>query len=649
MMPRGRSISHVDSRFLPAALIVAALIYSPQLALAQFTQQGPKLVGTGALGAIGVAEQGFSVALSADGNTAIVGGPCDATSGCGSINNGAGAVWVYTRSNGVWTQQGSKLVGTGAVGNAQQGQSVAVSGDGNTAIVGGNADNSAIGAVWVYTRSGGVWTQQGSKLIGTGAVGSAVQGSSVALSADGNTAIVGGPSDNTNTGAVWVYTRSNGVWTQQGSKLVGTGAVGTAGQGQSVALSADGNTAIVGGISDNQDPNSGQAVGAAWVYTRSGGVWTQQGSKLVGTGVVVQSFQGYSVALSGDGNTAIVGGILDNFGVGAVWVYTRSGGVWTQQGSKLVGSNGEYASQGNSVALSGDGNTAIVGGYGDDTNIGAVWVYTRSNGVWTQQGSKLVGTGAVGQSAQGSSVALSADGNTAIVGGFLDNSKIGAAWVFVQPVPSLQVTATTNIATSGNLGGPFAPSSFPYQLSATSGSVNYSISGVPGWLTPSSTSGNVSTSGTTVTFTVNSNANTRTASDNATITFTNSVTGQGTQTRTATLTVNPPSLQVTPTTNIASSGTQGGPFLPSSFNYTLSVASGSVNYSISNVPPWLTPSSTSGTASSSGTTVTFTVNANANSLTPNTYVNSISFNNTTSGQGNTTRVATLTVNKRGRR
>ena len=123
MMPRGRSISHVDSRFLPAALIVAALIYSPQLALAQFTQQGPKLVGTGALGAIGIAEQGFSVALSADGNTAIVGGPgdnLDSTTGAG-----LGAAWVYTRSNGVWTQQGSKLVGTGAVGNAQQGQSVA--------------------------------------------------------------------------------------------------------------------------------------------------------------------------------------------------------------------------------------------------------------------------------------------------------------------------------------------------------------------------------------------------------------------------------------------------------------------------------------------------------------------------------------------
>jgi hypothetical protein len=123
--------------------------------------------------------------------------------------------------------------------------------------LGGNVD-SGTGAAWVYTRSGGVWTQQGSKLVGTGAVGGAGQGDSVALSADGNTAIVGGASDNSNTGAAWVYTRSNGVWSQQGNKLVGTGAVGNAGQGVSVALSGDGNTAIVGGQLDDSQ-------GAAWV------------------------------------------------------------------------------------------------------------------------------------------------------------------------------------------------------------------------------------------------------------------------------------------------------------------------------------------------------------------------------------------------
>src|ERR1035438_807725 len=219
-----------------------------------------------------------------------------------------------------FVQQGGKLVGTGAVNFASQGGAVSVSADGNTAIVGGPGDNNGAGATWVFTRSGGVWSQQGNRLVGTGAGGLAHQGD-VALSADGNTAIVGGPFDNSSTGAAWVFTRSGGVWSQQGNKLVGTGAVGNAEQGVSVALSADGNTAIVGGYADNN------RAGAVWVFARSGDVWTQQGSKLVGTGAVgsiVSAEQGYSVALSGDGNTALVGGPFDDSPTGAVWVFTRS-------------------------------------------------------------------------------------------------------------------------------------------------------------------------------------------------------------------------------------------------------------------------------------------------------------------------------------
>jgi hypothetical protein len=385
-------------------------------------QQGNKLVGTGNVGA---SSQGTAVAVSADGNTAIVGGPLD------------GAAWVYVRSGSTWTQQGSKLVGTGVVGNSNQGYSVALSADGNTALVGGYYDNGYTGAVWVYTRSGGVWTQQGNKLVGTGSIGTAYQGRSVALSADGNTAIVGGSSDNGYIGAVWVYTRSGGVWTQQGNKLVGTGAVSLAEQGSSVAVSADGNTLISGGISDNS------LQGAAWIFTRSGSTWTQQGAKLVGTGSVGAPYQGYSVAISANGNTAAVGGYFDDGQKGAVWVFTRSGSTWSQQGSKLVGS-GLLASslQGTGVALSADGNTLMVGGASDNFSVGATWVYTRSGGIWTQQGNKLVGTGGIGSTSQGRSVALSSDGNTSIVGGSLDNSQIGAAWVFQAAPPDYTITNT---------------------------------------------------------------------------------------------------------------------------------------------------------------------------------------------------------------
>jgi hypothetical protein len=78
------------------------------------------------------------------------------------------------------TQQGGKLTGSGNTGESQQGYSVALSADGNTAALGGVNDNSSAGAVWVFVRSGNTWTQQGNKLVGSGAVGAAVQGFSVA-------------------------------------------------------------------------------------------------------------------------------------------------------------------------------------------------------------------------------------------------------------------------------------------------------------------------------------------------------------------------------------------------------------------------------------------------------------------------------------
>ena len=399
-------------------------------------QQGNKIVGTAN------SFQGASLDLSADGNTAIVGGWGD--------NNNMGAAWVYTRDGNKWTQQGSKLVGTDAISQGNQGCSVSISADGNTAIVGGWGDNNDTGAAWVYTRRGSNWIQQGGKLVGTGASGvgfgsGIFQGQSVSLSADGNTAIIGGYGDNYETGAAWVFTRSGNTWTQQGSKLVGIGAIGHSNQGCSVSLSADGNTAILGGVADNNN------VGAAWIFTRRGNTWSQQGNKLVGTGAIGSNiFQGSSVSLSSDGNTAIMGGNNDNDGIGAAWIFTRSSSTWTQQGGKLVGTGAIGQSlQGWSVSLSADGNTAIVGGNYDNNQIGAAWIYTCNGGTWTQEGSKLLGTGANGQSRQGASVALSADGKTAMVGGEYDDwgNGSGAIWTYISsPASSIDEIKNTSLS-----------------------------------------------------------------------------------------------------------------------------------------------------------------------------------------------------------
>ena len=150
--------------------------------------------------------------------------------------------------------------------------------------------------------------------------------------------------------------------------MTASDAIGTAGQGFSVALSRDGNTAILGGKDDNN------SAGAAWVFTRAGGVWSEQ-AKLVGTGAGGSAQQGYSVALSGGGNLAIVGGVQDS-SQGAAWVFTRSNGLWTQQGPKLSLTGGVVvglAHQGSSVALSADGGDEFFCGYSHYVMFDSVW------------------------------------------------------------------------------------------------------------------------------------------------------------------------------------------------------------------------------------------------------------------------------------
>lgn len=323
-------------------------------------------------------------------------------------------------------------MGTGVTGTARQGYSAAISADGNTAVVGAPANNSNQGAIWIYTRSGGVWTQQGSKLVGTGAVGKAQQGACVAISADGNTIIEGGYTDNSNQGAIWVFTRSGGVWAQQGSKLTGSGMSGNPKIGYSVALSADGNTAATG------HPSNGSGAGGTYIFSRNSGVWSASNNGLVGSGAIGMACQGFSIALSADGNTLLTGGPYDNSSIGAAWIFTCTAGVWTQQGGKLVSTDYQNVGgveQGEAVALSADGNTAVVASPTDNGG-GGCWVYTREGTTWAQVGTKLNGTGNTGGARQGSSIALSADGSTFILGGVTDNSSIGAAWVFItDPVP----------------------------------------------------------------------------------------------------------------------------------------------------------------------------------------------------------------------
>jgi hypothetical protein len=389
----------------------------------QYIQIGGKLVGSGNISA---ACQGRSVSVSGDGLTAISGGNRD--------NSNRGAFWIFTLSSITqqWKQQGGKFIANDYIDTSSMGTSSSISYDGNVTVIGGETDNVSIGAAWVFTRVGGVWNQKGSKLVGTGYSGTQVyQGHSVSISSDASTIVVGGYYDNSQVGAIWIYSLSNGNYSQIGNKLVGTGAADASRQGSSVSISFDGSTIASGGHIDGANDE-----GAVWIFTKNGNAWIQQNTKLIHPSASSYTYLGSSVALSSDGNTLVAGGNFDNNYIGAMFIFSRSAGVWASQSGKYVGSG--YAGQprqGSSVSISSDGNIVAVGGYGDNTNIGATWIWTRSyNGIWSQYGSKIVGSSIVGSSQQGISVSLSSNGTTLFVGGYGDDSSLGAAWIFFNPL-----------------------------------------------------------------------------------------------------------------------------------------------------------------------------------------------------------------------
>jgi hypothetical protein len=402
---------------------IAAETAPLSLGIQQWVQQ-QKLTGSD-----GTAENffGLSAAISGDGNTLLIGASST------NIGTNQGAAYVFTRSGGSWIQQAKLTASDGAAGD-RFGCSVALSYDGNTALVGasGSDVNGKIdqGAAYIFTRSGGSWTQQAKRIAADGAEGDSF-GVSAALSGDGLTALVG----TYGKAAAYVFTRSGGAWTQQ-AKLNRDPSSDLSSFGYSVALSHDGNTALIGDFTFNANR------GEVYVFTRSGISWTKQANLTANDGTYQNDF-GDSVALSGDGLTALVGAPLADVGgrstQGAAYLFTRSGASWTQQ-AKLIANDGTADDHfGGSAALSQDGNTALIGAdnadMGGRSNQGAAYVFTRSGLSWTQQAKLIANDGASGDRF-GGDTALSSDGKTALVGAYdadvSGQTDQGAAYVFRQ-------------------------------------------------------------------------------------------------------------------------------------------------------------------------------------------------------------------------
>ncbi len=171
-----------------------------------------------------------------------------------------------------------------------------------------------------------------------------LSGRHVALSADGDTLLITGR-EQSQRGDVWVFVRSGSTWIQQGEPLKIPTEVKVPAEVGALALSGDGNTAVAG--------VSAEPAGSAWVFTRSGETWSA-GRELVDGDRVANDGFGSTVALSADGETALVGASGNNFDSvqGGVYAFSRSGETWSQQGEELTGSESTGDEFGSSVALS---------------------------------------------------------------------------------------------------------------------------------------------------------------------------------------------------------------------------------------------------------------------------------------------------------
>lgn len=347
-----------------------------------------------------------------------------------------------------WIQNAKLTAEDGEAGDFF-GRSVTVSSDGTTAIVGARRDENPqggeAGAAYVFDRSGDGWTEQ-AKLISedladTSQIRTAF-GSSVAVSEDGTTAIIGaGLDDNldgTRAGSAYVFTRSDDTWTQQAKLVAGDGGFNDF-FGFSVAVSDDGTTAVVGAVVD--DPNGGKTA-AAYVFDGSDDTWSQQVKMIPDDGDSEKEFSlepigAFSVDISGDGTTVAMGAYPDDSTAeqtGSAYVFTRGGGEWSQQ-AELIPDDGNPGDRfGTSVTISDDGRTTIVGAYADDgpdgENTGSAYVFAGGAGEWAQQ-AKLIP--AEGSKNFGFSVAVSDDGTTALVGARYEDANsrnAGSAYVF---------------------------------------------------------------------------------------------------------------------------------------------------------------------------------------------------------------------------
>lgn len=360
---------------------------------------------------------GRTVALSNDGATAVVGA--------------TGSAYVFHRTDGTWDREVRLTPDDGSAGRF--GYSVAVSADGTTALIGAQQANFpnafSAGAAYIFERSDGSWSQQ-AKLTADDRDPSDGFGFFVAISDDGTTAFSTAQQDanpsGEGTGSVYVFSQTDGSWSQQ-TKLVPEDTVSDEVFGHSLGVLNNGSTVLIGrfGFSRSND----EPAGAVQVFKRSDNDWSPQATLTPDDGIEDKGF-GYSVAVADGGPTAVVGAQDDQ----SAYVFSGSDGPWSQQ-AKLTGDGDDEF--GLATAVSNDGTTAVIGARIDEHStgqrVGSAFEFSQSGGTWTQQ-TRLSPEDGDANDQFGSSVAVSGDGSTGLIGAPNDEDPhgpdAGSAYIF---------------------------------------------------------------------------------------------------------------------------------------------------------------------------------------------------------------------------
>ncbi len=381
-----------------------------------------------------VARFGSSVSISSDGMRVAVGSIADNNAPSpGDVLN-TGSVYVFLRTGSSWTQE-AKLTASDKEVADQFGSSVAITSDGSRVVVGARTEDpsgiNGAGSIYVYLRVNNNWTQE-AKLTATSPAINENLGVSVAINADGTRLIAGASGTTSTQGSAYIFLRTDVTWTQEAKLAASEPTLGRL-FGAAVAIAGDGSRVVVS--ANRSNPTSISDAGAAYVFLRTGTSWAQE-VKITANDKAVDDRLGMSIAMSSDGARIAIGatGVDTNFNaVGAVYIFLRSGVTWNQEAKMMASDNIDGISFGVSVSINTDGSKVIAGSELIDAGRGAAYVFSRTGISWTEE-AKLTPNDAAVSDNFGGAVSISGDGFTMIIGASNEDpgniNMAGSAYIF---------------------------------------------------------------------------------------------------------------------------------------------------------------------------------------------------------------------------